>query len=189
MLREKLRVSTKHDLLMSTLTRFFRQQDNRDRLLRVIKGGTRTSLRLIEWFVTNYCKSRDTVYPLQSPSGKGAVPFVVYDSYKSQLRAYQKQLFDPFCRGTPVLLNYDGEASVKTTVGQLNFFRWLLSNLVLDQLEANLEDVERAFAAHQRQAEALAATKDAQEPAPNALTISATRTVSRHQVSIVVEFN
>ena len=48
--------------------------------------------------------------------------FNVYNSYKSQLKAYSKKRFDPFCRRERLDIEINGH-HINTTVGQLNFFR------------------------------------------------------------------
>ena len=45
----------------------------------------------------------------------------VFHSYKSQLKAYSKKRFDPFCRRDRILFKMDSMHSVETTIGQLNF--------------------------------------------------------------------
>ena len=47
-----------------------------------------------------------------------------YPSYQKQLKNYGKLLFDPFCR-TKHKFNFKG---IDTSIGQLNFFKWLFEN-------------------------------------------------------------
>ena len=67
--------------------------------------------------------------------------FNVYNSYKSQLKAYSKKRFDPFCRRERIetLIN---NIYLNTTIGQLNFFRWIINNNVIDYIQENIIDIE-----------------------------------------------
>ena len=67
---------------------------------------------------------------------------IVYLNYKSQLKAYSKKQFDPFCRRERILFyvgKYNGVDNdpLRTTVGQLNFFRWAIQNKILDYIYDN----------------------------------------------------
>ena len=67
--------------------------------------------------------------------------FNVYNSYKSQLKAFSKKQFDPFCRRERIEFKCKHE-SINTTVGQLNFFKWILNNKIMDYIEMNIDDIE-----------------------------------------------
>ena len=109
-------------------------------MLPIINGQSNLSLRIIDWFVTNYSKKKnisfiknDNIYQKQ---------FIVYLNYKKQLKAYSKKQFDPFCRRDRINFFYNEKNSIITTVGQLNFFRWAIENKVLDYIEDKLKDIE-----------------------------------------------
>lgn len=129
---------------MSTLTLFYKNPDNLNKFLPIISGKSRISLRLIDWFVTNYSKKENVIFPLESSEGK-ITQFIVHTNYKSQLKAYSKKHFDPFCRGENIRFCYDEKLSksVISTVGQLNFFRWIISNKIIHYIENNVSDIER----------------------------------------------
>ena len=52
----------KQYLLLIPLTRFFCQTENIDKLKTILDGKSKLSLRLVDWFVTNYAKKNYTVY-------------------------------------------------------------------------------------------------------------------------------
>lgn len=58
--------------------------------------------------------------------------FIVYLNYKSQLKAFSKKLFDPFCRRERIQFQIGTQEPFVTTVGQLNFFRWAFEKNILD---------------------------------------------------------
>ena len=119
--------STQNDLLFETLTDFYKNEEYLHKMMRVITGESRISLRIVDWFTTNYAKKEFTVFPLEN--GKR---FKVYSDYKLKLKAYSKKRFDPFCRWERINLPYKQDSYIETTIGQLNFFKWTLENGVID---------------------------------------------------------
>ena len=69
--------------------------------------------------------------------------FLVYQDYKLQLKGYSKKQFDPFCRRSRINFYYNDKESFITTVGQLNFFRWIINNKILDYINSNLKKIEQ----------------------------------------------
>ena len=114
--------STQNDLLLNTLIDFYKKDNNLDKMLDIINGNTKISLRIIDWFSTNYAKKDFTVY-----ENKGR-RFKVYIDYKLKLKAYSKRRFDPFCRWDRISIPYKDGCEVQTTIGQLNFFKWAIDN-------------------------------------------------------------
>ena len=95
------------------------------------------SLRLIDWFVTNYAKFHNISYIHKGQE------FFVYIDYKNQLKAYSKKLFDPFCRRERILFQIGSIPAFVTTVGKLNFFRWAIEKGILDYINLNLSSIEK----------------------------------------------
>jgi len=123
---------SKSDVLLESLTRFFSEPNNSERLSDILTHKNGVSLRNLEWFVTNYAKNKQVTY--KTPSGK---QFTVHVAYKSSLDGYSKKLFDPFCRTERI--DFQG---FKTTVGQLNFLRWVIQNNIIDYLKKELNSRE-----------------------------------------------
>lgn len=135
-----MKFAPRHDLLLVSLTNYYTQSDPSkiERIESVISGKSRTSLRLIDWYVTNYCKVHNVVLLNAARSEY----FNVYTNYRSQLKAFKKVQFDPFRRRDRILFRYAPDKLLSTTVGQLNFFRWALDNGVLDNIEDNISLIE-----------------------------------------------
>ena len=129
------------DLLMVSLSRFYSQRNHMQRVMPYITCTSGVSLRLIDWFVTNYAKKHNIILP--RTQNNNVVHFNVYLSYRAQLKAYSKQQFDPFRRRDRIRFYYERSESVETTLGQLNFFRWMLQNGVLDYVVEYAPDIER----------------------------------------------
>lgn len=124
-----------NDMLLLSLGKFYNDKNNMKKLINIIDGSYAVSLRLIDWFVTNYSKKKNTIVVRNVDND--VIHFNVYLSYRSQLKAYSKQQFDPFRRRDRMNFYYDKDKFIETTVGQLNFFRWVIVNNILEYIEEN----------------------------------------------------
>ena len=152
-------------------------------MLPVVRGSGPLSVRVLNWFVSNYAKLHQTAYhaaapaqqqqqqqlhaspaaaaaaahaekkrrllsspphapphdapthaPTHAPNQGAPDPFVVWTRYSDACASYRdKHLFDPFCRNSfPVVMTDCEGGELSTSVAQLNFFRWVIRNRVLD---------------------------------------------------------
>ena len=147
--QNKKKISDSKDLLMSSLSKFYNSRNHIHTILPIIEGQSKVSLRLIDWFVTNYSKKNNVVITKQVSNN--IIHFNVYLSYRSQLKAYSKQLFDPFRRRDRITFVYDNDKSLETTIGQLNFFRWVLQNDILAYIHMNVVTIEKDMIKTQRE--------------------------------------
>jgi hypothetical protein len=131
----KRKIPCRREVLIVSLQKFYSQRNDLATLIPMLQGEGDISLRLIDWFVTNYAKKNHISYTINNQE------FVVYLNYKSQLKAYSKKLFDPFCRRERILFQCGTHDPFETTVGQLNFFRWAFEKNILDYMRNNLEDI------------------------------------------------
>lgn len=132
---------TQNQLLLNNLLSFFKKDNNLKKILPIINGESNLSIRVIDWFVTNFAKKYHTVYNCKTSNGTDK-RFKVYIDYKLKLKAYSKQRFDPFCRWERINIPYE-DYYIQTTIGQLNFFKWALDNNILDYIERNIELIEK----------------------------------------------
>ena len=174
-----LKVTNKQDLLMVKLTKFFFIKKNLNRMLPIINGKSKISLRIIDWFVTNYSKKNNISFIKNS--GNYQKQFIVYLNYKKQLKAYSKKQFDPFCRRDRVNFYYNEEQSIITTVGQLNFFRWAIENKIIEYIEKNIKVIEQDMNTSLRNIQ-----RDNKKR--HELSISATKKINKHNVKIIINF-
>jgi hypothetical protein len=130
---------TQNNLLLNNLLKFYAQDDNMDYMLRIINGESKISLRIIDWFATNYAKKYYTLYSIHNTGRR----FKVYVDYKLKLKAYSKKRFDPFCRWDRINVPYKDDKYIQTTIGQLNFFKWALENDVIRYIEENYANIEK----------------------------------------------
>lgn len=151
--KEKPKRTTKiidsKDLLMISLSKFYSVKSNINKVIPLVEQKSDISLRLIDWFVTNYSKKNNTV--ITKEKSGNIIHFNVYLSYRNQLKAYSKEKFDPFRRNEHIMFYYDVDKSIETTHGQLNFFRWVLQNDILDYIQEHLKEIETDMLTTQKQ--------------------------------------
>jgi hypothetical protein len=133
-------VQSKDDILLASLHTFYANPHHLRALTDALHGKI-ISLRVIDWAVTNYAKRTNSCYVITRQGQNQS--FNIYLEYKSQLKSYSKRLFDPFSRRTRIdFTDADGE-TVHTTTGQLNFFKWAISNKVLDYCIEHAQIIEK----------------------------------------------
>jgi hypothetical protein len=139
------KIHCKQELIVMSLQAFYSARPDLPEVMELLQGTSVISLRLIDWFVTNYAKRHNIGYVLNGQE------FMVYMSYKSQLKAYSKKLFDPFCRRERIMFSLPGIEAFVTTVGKLNFFRWAIEKNIIEYLKLNCETVETEMNSHMKQ--------------------------------------
>jgi len=185
-------------LLIESLRSFYLNPYNRDKLLHILNDHDSISLRSIDWFITNYSKKNNSYYivyedkdgnPSFDEKNKYRNNMNVFHSYKSQLKAYSKKKFDPFCRRDRILFEIDDEYSVETTLGQLNFFKWAISNMIVDYIELNKEEIEYDMNSSLKQMKMNSDKKDGSRKKRQELSLSATRGLKMNYVPIEISFD
>lgn len=135
--KNQKRVLCKQDQVVLWLQEFYTIPGNLEKLLSILQGKSEISLRLVDYFVTNYAKKMNTSFTKENRH------FLVYFNYKRELNAYSKRLFDPFCRRERIQFEARGQTPFVTTVGQLNFFRWFIEKEIYDYVLTNRESIEK----------------------------------------------
>lgn len=127
------------------IVKFYKKcpQQDIDRMVGIIDSSFGISLRVLDWFVTRYSKKH-----IDFDSNNTDDAFDVHISYKAQLKSYKKRYFDPFRRRKKFYFHYnqnDESKKLYTTLGQLNFFKWAISNKIVDFVENNINAITRAM--------------------------------------------
>jgi len=186
-------------LLLESLHNFYVKPYNRDKLLHLLNDHDSISLRSIDWFITNYSKKNNTYYIVYGD--KDGLPSFsdidnkyrnnmnVFHSYKSQLKAYSKKKFDPFCRRDRILFKIDDKYSVETTLGQLNFFKWAISNMIVDYIELNKDEIEHDMNSSLKLMKINSDKKNGSRKKRQELSLSATRGLKMNHVPIEISFD
>ena len=181
--------TSQNELLLNKFIEYYNEGDNMDKMLSIINGNSKISLRIVDWFATNYSKKYYTVYPLID--GSQVRRFKVYIDYKLKLRSYSKKRFDPFCRWDRITIPYKSGTSIQTTIGQLNFFKWAFENGVIKYIENNYEAIEadmnnrNSTSKNKPEVPSTQKTRKKREE----LSILASKTIKQEDIEIVVKFN
>jgi hypothetical protein len=185
--------TTQNDLLLKNLMVFYNtsHNDNLDKMLKIITGDSKISLRIVDWFATNYAKKFYTLYTIEQTVENVDRRFKVYDDYKLKLKAYSKKRFDPFCRWDRISIPYKNGTFIETTIGQLNFFKWALENKVVDFIEENYDTIEKDMNnrnSTSKRKEAIVDNSKTRKKREE-LSVSATKSIKKEKVEILVQFN
>jgi len=116
--------------LLNILIKFYENINNISILYSIVKLQV-IPIRLIDYFITKYCK----INQITIDDTK------IYLAYKQQLKSYQKSYFDPFSRGLRIPYIQDKFCFI-TTIGQLNFFMWIIKNNLHNYIINNIEIIE-----------------------------------------------
>ena len=168
-------------------------------MISILSNDKKISLRSIDWFITNYSKKNNTYYIVyENKNGEPSFDekdnnyknnMNVFHSYKSQLKAYSKKRFDPFCRRDRLLFKLDDEVSVETTIGQLNFFKWAISNLIIDYIEKYKDSIEDDMNTCLKIMKSNHTKKNGSRKKRQELSLSATRGLSMNHIPIEISFD
>ena len=184
--------TTQNELVLKNLLKYYNHNnfENLEKILPIVDGRSTLSIRIIDWFVTNYAKKYYTVYNIKNKQGQNN-RFKVYNNYKLQLKAYSKKRFDPFCRWDRITIPYNNGNLILTTIGQLNFFKWALDYKIIDYIRENIDDIEKdmnsrnSTAKRKTQKDSNNKTRKKREE----LSISAIKSIKREDVEIIVKFD
>lgn len=195
-------LNTQNALLLSNLMEFYNKHGNLEKMMKIINGESEISLRIVDWFVTNFAKKYYTVYELSQSMGENHsnTRFKVYNDYKLKLKAYSKKRFDPFCRWDRISIPYNENQLMETTIGQLNFFKWAIENKIVDYIKNNYETIEtdmnkRNVTTKKRATldntpnDKMETTNSKTRKRREELSVSACKTIKKEDVKIVVKFN
>lgn len=140
------------ELLLSSLNNFYNKNTDFKLLLKlIINGNHKLSLRLIDWLITHYSKNKNIFYWIDVNDNKNIyyqLPNIdnnnfkkinIYNDYRAQLKSYSKLNFDTFRRHERISFYINNNEFIETTVGQLNFFRWVFNNNIINYVLDNYD--------------------------------------------------
>ena len=76
------------DITLINLYVYYLTNNNINKLLPIITSNSNISIRVLDWFVTNYSKKYNILYKLNNDDNNF---FNVYLQYKCQLKSYKKK--------------------------------------------------------------------------------------------------
>ena len=184
------------NILLNSLKEYYSDKNKESKLLDILNNNNEISLRIIDWFVTNYSKKKNIYYSIYKDKKGGKTfdsenneilrQFNTYHAYKSQLKSYSKKKFDPFCRRDRIEFTVGGETII-STIGQLNFFKWAINNSILDYIKINYKCIENDMnicynSIHKKKEKNI--RKKRQE-----ISKSATRGLNSNNIKVVIDFD
>ena len=190
-------IDKKQDLLLDSISQFYlSKKEHIDKLVDILNGKY-ASLRIIDWFATNYSKKYNIGYSLARDDNKNTLTstsqqelFKVYINYKSQLKSYSKKQFDPFNRTQRIKFYYEQDKFITTTICQLNFFRWAIEHNVIDYIKEHISDIEKDmndsvnYVYNKKKDGEKVERKKRKE-----LSVSATKFLNKNDITILVKFD
>ena len=149
-------ISKGSELLLNSLTVYYdKYPEYRIDLNNIIQGKYKVSLRVIDWFITHYSKYKNILYWIDEENNKihesilkvgpHLRKFHLYLEYRAQLKSYTKLYFDPFRRHERIsfILEHKPITFIETTIGQLNFFKWIFQNHILEYIQTHQKEIEK----------------------------------------------
>lgn len=190
MAKDFANMADKVTLLMKSLNDFYKNDKYIGILKPIINQESSISLRILDWFITNYSKKKRIIINHT---------FDIYQNYKLQLRSYSKKQFDPFCRKNKILFYYNDKEFLETSCGQLCFFRWCIQNGILEYVEKHISDIENDMKVSIKQPKEKVNSPVKSKESDNSendsprkrqtLSVSASRTVSKRKVTYTISFD
>jgi len=132
---------SQQDWLLRELLEFYKNPEYLEIVKKIVNRefitskSKKISIRIVNWFVTNYAKQYFTVYENQDER------FFVWTRFRSAEDGYSKEMFDPYSRKDRIIIPYDETTKLITTIGQLNFFKWAILNKVIDYIIEHYDDI------------------------------------------------
>lgn len=175
---------SEEDLILLQMKDVYSQYDFKylKYLLRILRNEKIISLRIVDWFVTNYSKFHNTCF---KTSGKD---FIVNQEYHSAM--INKVVFDPFARGKRIVFTPDGwnDEGIETTIGQLNFFYWALKNNVIDYIIENQDKISEDMIIRNKNKKLVSNQTVRQRKKRHEGSKDVPRTIRKHNIEVVVSF-
>ena len=188
-----------NNILLDSLKEYYKNEKNMKKLLNIIhQTNTKISLRIIDWFVTNYSKKNNIYYSIyKTNDGEKTFEsqknilirhFNTYHSYKSQLKSFSKKKFDPFCRRDRITFDCNG-TPIETTVGQLNFFKWAIDNLIIEYIKVNYNAIEDDMNTCYNSVKIQKKDKKNERKRRQELSKSASRGLNYNKIKVILDFD
>lgn len=171
---------TQNNTILTKLLKFYKNEENLDIMLDIINGQSIISLRIVDWFVTNYAKKYFTI--IENPKRLN-----VYKHYKLNLKSYKKIRFDPFCRYNRISIPYKDNTFIQTTIGQINFFKWAIENNIINYISENYETIEKDMKTRNGSLTDKSSTNKTRKKREE-LSIYASKSIKKENVEITISF-
>ena len=92
--------TTQNELLLKNLLEYYEEEPTLNKMLNIINGESSISLRIVDWFVTNYAKKNFTVYNLRSifqgQESRGRIQFLLQVNEQFKILKYSHKARSTF---------------------------------------------------------------------------------------------
>ncbi len=134
------------EILLKSLIIYYKKNDRINIILPILLGKSKLSISFFNHFITQYAKKNNIIISSFNSLKQDSKIFNIYDDYKLQLKSYKKILFDCFSRNKRIKFYIDDndEKYLITTIGQLNFFKWIIDNNILDYIMLNYNIINKS---------------------------------------------
>ena len=183
---------SQQDWLLMELLEFYKNKEYLEIVKKIvnrefiISKSKKISIRIVNWFVTNYAKQYFTVYENEKER------FFVWTRFRSAEDGYSKEMFDPYSRKDRIIIPYDETTKLVTTIGQLNFFKWAILNKVIDYIIEHYDDITNdmtnRLTIKNKASLTIDETNGKTRKKREELSISATKSIKREDINITIEF-
>lgn len=129
----QLSETNKEIYLLNELKEFYKNEENAIILIKYLNGSGLFSIRVIEWFCQNYAKNNCISF--QNEHGEH---IDIHKSFSYHICLYNRNFFDPFKRTSfshEIEFITRNGILIKSTVGQLNFFKWYITYGIYNYFE------------------------------------------------------
>ncbi len=186
----EIELSKKETYYYKMIDKYYKTLDlnNVKLMIDIITKKTHVSLRLLDWFITKYsCWNKiKLITNNNNPIDK---IFNIHISYKAQLKSYKKKYFDPFRRKRRVRFKYyfDKEKQIPlcTTIGQLNFFKWMFTNNIMLYVMNNYDMLSKAMTMYNKTEKSKTKTESKSKSAST----NSNKTSTKSSASLCVSFD
>lgn len=136
-LLKDFQLSIQQIFMLKKLTDYYTVDNNVESFIKFRQekksSSTSISLRLIDWYLVNFLKSRRMK----------VINNVIYKKYQSKLKHYSKALFDVFSRGSSCLLQDPrSKEYIVTCPAQLHFFQFYQEYSIEKSINENLHQIK-----------------------------------------------
>jgi len=167
----KIELTKKETFVYNIINKYFKSLSvaKVHMMIDIVECKSKISLRLLDWFITRYSAKHKIRYFVEHYTNDTVIYneetkmpdatfsenntydvdriFNVHIHYKAQLKSFTKKYFDPFRRRTKFKYFFDSakELMLCTTIGQLNFFKWIFTNGIINYVLHNYSDVLKSM--------------------------------------------
>lgn len=138
---DSLVTGPRHVRRLGEISTFYTNERVLDLLIPIVTQSYDISLRVLDFFCTNWTKLHRVVSVVTVSGRQETVN--IFSLYKDALRHWRRKLFDPFRRRERIYFRHpETDELLATTCAQLNFLKWAETYGVLDRIREQLPQIE-----------------------------------------------